>query len=116
MSIADFAPGLPANPDRFDELSRQLALFAEQRPVSIRSAPDLAQRMAAKAAIIKDEIGLALAADAEFRSGLGRQFTTFKENLLPNLDAGEFADIYAETITYGMFAARMPSSSSLSCA
>ena len=107
VSIADFAPGLPGNPDRFDELSRQLALFAEQRPVSIRSAQNLAQRMAAKAAIIKDEIGLALAADAEFRTGLGRQFTTFKENLLPNLTPDEFADIYAETITYGMFAARL---------
>ena len=107
VSIADFAPGLPARPDRYGELARQLTLFAEQRPVSIRSAQNLAQRMAAKAAIIKDEIGLALAADAEFRTGLGRQFTTFKENLLPNLTPDEFADIYAETITYGMFAARL---------
>ena len=107
VSVADFAPGLPANADRFDELARQLALFAEQRPVSIRSAQDLAQRMAAKAAIIKDEIGLALTDDAQFRTGLGRQFTTFKDNLLPNLVPDEFADIYAETITYGMFAARL---------
>ena len=109
-SIADFMGGLGGLqplPDKFDELERQLKLFAEQKPISIRSAQKLAEMMAGKAAIIKDEVGIALGEDAEFRSGLGRQFTTFKENLLPNLTPGEFADIYAETITYGMFAARL---------
>lgn len=62
--------------------------------------------MAAKAAIIKDEIGIALSADPQFRSALGGQYRSFKANLLPALTPDEFADIYAETITYGMFAAR----------
>lgn len=109
-SIADFMGelgGLQPLPDKFGELERQLRLFVEQKPISIRSAQKLAEMMAGKAAIIKDEVGIALEEDAEFRSGLGRQFTTFKENLLPNLTPGEFADIYAETITYGMFAARL---------
>jgi hypothetical protein len=109
-SIADFMGdlgGLQPLPQKFDELERQLRLFVEQKPISIRSAQKLAEMMAGKAAIIKDEVGIALEEDAEFRSGLGRQFTTFKENLLPNLTPGEFADIYAETITYGMFAARL---------
>ncbi len=109
-SIADFMGelgGLQPRPERFDELERQLKSFAQQKPISITSAQKLAEMMAGKAAIIKDEVGIALADDAEFRSGLGRQFTTFKENLLPNLTPGEFADIYAETITYGMFAARL---------
>jgi len=106
VSIADFLPGLQPRPDRFEELERQLRLFAEQKPISIRSAAKLAEMMAAKAAIIKDEIGIALADDPEFRSGLGGQFKSFKANLLPALEPDEFADIYAETITYGMFAAR----------
>lgn len=106
VSIADFVMGLQPNPDRFDELGRQLSRFAEAKPISIRSAAKLAEIMAAKAAIIKDEIGIALADDREFRTGLGGQFKSFKANLLPNLEPGEFADIYAETITYGMFAAR----------
>ncbi len=109
-SIASFVGdlgGLQPLPDRFGELERQLKLFAEAKPISIRSAPKLAEIMAAKAAIIKDEVGIALEKDLEFRSGLGRQFNTFKDNLLPNLTPGEFADIYAETITYGMFAARL---------
>src|SRR5690606_12543220 len=52
------------------------------------------------------EIGIALGEDPDYRSGLGGQFKSFKANLLPNLTPDEFADIYAETITYGMFAAR----------
>lgn len=107
VSIADFLMGLQPVPEKFDELERQLKLFAEQKPISIRSAQKLAEMMAAKAAIIKDEIGIALADDPEFRSGLGGQYKSFKANLLPNLTPGEFADIYAETITYGMFAARL---------
>ncbi len=99
--------GLQPLPAKFDELERQLKSFAEQKPISIRSAQNLAEMMAGKAAIIKDEVGIALADDPEFRSALGRQFNNFKDNLLPNLTTGEFADIYAETITYGMFAARL---------
>lgn len=106
VSIADFVMGLQPKPENFDTLERQLRLFAEAKPISIRSAAKLADMMAAKAAIIKDEIDLALKDDPNFRSGLGGQFKSFQQNLLPNLTPGEFADIYAETITYGMFAAR----------
>lgn len=106
VSIADFLMGLQPVPEKFDELARQLKLFAEQKPISITSASKLAAMMAAKAAIIKDEIALALKEDPDFESGLGGQFRSFKANLLPNLEPDEFADIYAETITYGMFAAR----------
>ena len=106
VSIADFLMGLQPRPEKFEELERQLKFFAEQKPVSIRSAAKLAEMMAAKAAIIKDEIGIALGDDPEYRTGLGGQYQSFKANLLPALEPGEFADIYAETITYGMFAAR----------
>ena len=106
VSIADFLMGLQPLPDRFEELERQLRLFVEVKPISIRSAAKLAEMMAAKAAIIKDEIGIALADEAEARKGLEGQYKSFKANLLPNLTPDEFADIYAETITYGMFAAR----------
>jgi hypothetical protein len=106
VSIADFVMGLQPRPEAFEELERQLGLFAEQKPLSVRSASRLAEMMAAKAAIIKDEIALALKEDPEFKTALGGQFKSFKANLLPALEPAEFADIYAETITYGMFAAR----------
>ena len=101
VSIAEFLMGRQPNPERFGELERQLKAFAEQKPISIRSAAKLADMMAAKAAIIKDELEIALANDREFRSGLGGQYKAFKANLLPHLTTDEFADLYAETITYG---------------
>lgn len=107
VSIADFLMGLQPKPENFGELERQLHLFAEQKPISIRSAAKLAEMMAAKAAIMKDELEIALRDDPDYRSALGGQFKSFQANLLPNLTPTEFADLYAETITYGMFAARL---------
>ncbi|ANU07669.1 type ISP restriction/modification enzyme [Paraurantiacibacter namhicola] len=109
-SIADFMGdlgGLQPLPEKFEELERYLRLFVEEQPISIRSAKRLAEMMANKAAIIKGEVDIALKDDPEFQTTLGRQFKVFKQNLLPNLTPEEFADLYAETITYGMFAARL---------
>ena len=36
-----------------------------------------------------------------------RQYKAFKDQLIHDLEVEEFADIYAETIAYGMFAARL---------
>ena len=110
VSIADFMGplgGLQPLPENFERLETLLKDFADQQPVSIKSAQKLAEMMAGKAQIIKGETDDELNADGDFRSSLGRQYKTFKDNLLPNLTPGEFADIYAETITYGMFAARL---------
>ena len=35
------------------------------------------------------------------------QYNTFREHLIHDISIGEFADVYAETIAYGMFAARL---------
>ena len=107
ISIADLLPTLPAKPDKFDELERNLRSFAQQQPISIRSAAKLAEFMAGKAAIIKDVMGNLLREDKDFRTALGGQYRAFKADLLPHMDTDEFADLYAETITYGMFAARL---------
>ncbi len=106
ITIADYAHGLPGNPDQFEKLETYLTEFAAARPLSIRSAKRLAELMAGKAKLIKEALGGVLKADPELQSELANQFKSFKANLLPNLTPGEFADIYAETVTYGMFAAR----------
>ena len=109
VSIADFMGqlgGLQPKPDEFARLESLLKDFAERTPVTVNSADRLARLMAAKAVIIKDEVALALEQDKDKEGDLYGQLTSFKNNLLPNLTEGEFADLYAETITYGMFAAR----------
>ena len=83
-------------------------LFKEffQTAVPIIGAPrDLAERMAQIAKLIRELTFNTLQAESE--SALHKQFKTFQDFLLPNLKPGEFADIYAQTMAYGLFAARV---------
>ena len=93
--------------DNFPVLEHQLKTFASQRPQSITSAKTLAEMMAGKAVLIKDIMANALRADARVRTELTEQFDAFKTHLIHDIDPDEFADVYAETISYGLFAARL---------
>ena len=65
VSIADLIPTLPPRPDEFPRLEMLLREFAHQTPISIGTAKQLAEMMAAKAGLIKDIMGRALVADIE---------------------------------------------------
>ena len=113
VSIADVAPGLPANPDAFATLEARLAEFAHVTPLSVTSSKRLAELMAGKAGLIKDIMGKALVADMKAKQAgepatdLIGQYEAFRANLINDITVEEFADIYAETIAYGLFAARL---------
>ena len=109
ITIADFGFGLPARPENFEPLGRMLESFAAQTPISLGTAKKLAELMAAKAAIIKDIMGRALVPDLAAGGGseLSGQYQAFKQHLIHDIDVNEFADVYAETIAYGLFAARL---------
>ncbi|WP_245764155.1 type ISP restriction/modification enzyme [Sulfitobacter marinus] len=63
--------------------------------------------MAGKAILIKDVLQNALREDENLRTELAGQYHAFKEHLIHDITPTDFADIYAETIAYGMFAARL---------
>lgn len=63
--------------------------------------------MAGKANLIKDILNNTLRYDVEFQTELAVQYQAFKKNLIHDIAPEDFADIYAETIAYGMFAARL---------
>ncbi len=109
VSIADFAPGLPPRPERFDALESHLKDFVSQTPVSITSARQLARMMAGKAALIKDIMARALLTDIANGqpTELTDQFDGFRASLIRDISVEDFADIYAETLAYGLFAARL---------
>lgn len=109
ISIGDVRNGLQPKPEAFAELEAQLKDFVAQTPRTITSSKRLAELMAAKAVLIKDVMGRALVADLE-RNGdtdLTAQYRAFQEHLIHDITAADFADIYAETIAYGLFAARL---------
>ena len=108
ISIGTLSGGkIEAHPDEFETLANQLRAFAAERPQSISSAKKLAEMMAGKAVLIKDIMGNALRADAHLQTELTSQYAAFKAHLIHDIDADEFADVYAETIAYGLFAARL---------
>lgn len=113
ITIADLIPTTPARPQNFPVLENRLRDFAQITPLSITSSERLAEIMAGKAAIIKDIMGRALLADVTAVAQGGKatdligQYEAFKANLIHDITVEDFADIYAETIAYGLFAARL---------
>ena len=82
-------------------LSNFLAHHAEP----IGTAKDLAVRMAGQAHMIRDLIVAAFEKESE--SGMLHGWVkAFEEQLIPDLTPEQFADMYAQTIAYGLFAAR----------
>ncbi|MCA3313041.1 MAG: N-6 DNA methylase [Roseomonas sp.] len=107
VTIADFLMGIQPRPDQYASLENLLRDFIAQRPQTITSPKELAARMAGKANLIKDVLSKTLSDDADFQSELAAQYHAFKEYLIHDIKPEDFSDIYAETIAYGMFAARL---------
>lgn len=107
VRIADFLTGIQPRQDQFAALENLLSEFIAQTPQSITSSRALAERMAGKTRLIKDILANALMEDKDDTSELMAQYLAFQTHLIHDISIEEFADIYAETITYGMFAARL---------
>ncbi len=107
ISIADFLMGIAPKPDNYAALYAALKDFTAERLQTITSAKSLAQMMAGKAVLIKTVLANTLLQDEELESELAGQYKAFKDQLIHDLTIENFADIYAETIAYGLFAARL---------
>ena len=82
------------------------SFFAADTPATGDPA-DLARRMAGKTRLLRDTIGRIL--DTEADSGadvLHRLLKDYRRVLFSRLDADQFADMQAQTVAYGLFAAR----------
>ena len=94
----------PANFGAFQDLIRS---FAASRYQGIGSAEQLAKVLALRARLLANNIAGALKTDEQTGhvSMIGKHLQSFRKVLLRGMMIGEFADIYAQTIAYGMFAA-----------
>ena len=92
--------------NRLAELLRDFCVYVGQ---TIKSAQRLAVLMAGKARLLEHTLYQALISDenSDDNSDLRAQFETFKGVLIHDLTPADFADIYAQTLAYGMFAARL---------
>ena len=80
------------------------AFFAADH-ATIDDPADLARRMAGKTRLLRETIRRILEDDDE-PAALGELLASYREVLISDLDADEFADLQAQTAAYGLFAAR----------
>ena len=97
--------GLQENEAKFNELILSLATGGRQR---ITSSSRLARQMAGKAHLLAEVVKNTLSIEGEDSdTEIAAQLRAFRDILIHDLKADEFADIYAQTIVYGMFTARL---------
>jgi len=82
-----------------------LQSFLSHEAVAIGTPRDLAVHLAKLAHMVRDLTVSALSREPESGS-LHAQLEAFRQNLLPELTPEQFADMYSQTIAYGLFAAR----------
>ncbi len=97
--------GIPDQFAHFEQLMKDFVLTITQ---SIKSPTKLAEMMAGKARLLGNIIENAVNSDEEneANSQLKDQFKAFQNVLVHDITPKAFADMYAQTIAYGMFAAR----------
>ena len=93
-----------ANEERFLQMVSRLV---NSKPQKITSPVKLAKVMASKARMLAQVIEKALDNDPDGTTELAQQMKVFKELLIHDLNNKTFADIYAQTIAYGLFSARL---------
>lgn len=99
--------------DNVDDFVALVGHIASTKPSPITSARRLAAQMAAKARILAITINNAFALAGEEGGAtdenrqLQSQLEAFRKVLISGLTPHDFADIYAQTVAYGMFAARL---------
>src|SRR5690554_1533725 len=101
--------GVRPLPDNFTDFEKAIKEFCSFAGQEIRSSKKLAQIMAGKAKLLADIIKRVLESDEDTHSSssLKAQMDAFQEYLIHDIKPKSFADIFAQTIVYGMFAARL---------
>lgn len=101
--------GITALPQNFASFENLIKDFCTHISQTINSPKKLAEMMAGKARLLSEVIEKALTSDETHNedSTLKDQMNAFKEILIHDITPKGFADVYAQTIAYGMFAARL---------
>ena len=80
--------------------------FFNADAVSINNAAELAQRMAAKARLLREHIAGIFREGDGGSAALRELLASYQEVLIADLSEEQFADLQAQTVAYGLFAAR----------
>lgn len=93
-------------PDNFENLTRSMLDFVSSHKEPIKSGKHLAKIMGGKAQRIRDNIRRYIFQDSQKNAELIKIYETFRKLLVQDLSKESFADMYAQTLVYGLFVAR----------
>ena len=93
-------------PEKFLQLEALLRDFGAYQSQTIKSAKQLASMMAHKARLMK-HVFYNVVSDKGNNSTLKDQLDAFKKILVHDMTEEQFSDVYAQTIAYGLFTARL---------
>jgi hypothetical protein len=107
VSLANESRGsIKADKEQFPAFLELVDRFTQYSGKTIYNSEQLAKMMAEKSKLLAAIIKTALKEKADDDT-LSGQYEGFKKILIHNLEVSEFADIYAQTLAYGLFAARL---------
>jgi type I restriction-modification system DNA methylase subunit len=92
--------------DAADQLATLFATFLASQARPIGTSKDLAARMANIAKVIRSAIETAFQIEGEAGT-LHGEYESFRATILNELTPTQFADMYAQTVCYGLFSARV---------
>jgi len=97
---------IESNPDNYEHLKKTLLDFTISHKEPIRSGFHLAKIMGGKAQRIRDNTLQLFIEDQDNDNNLKKVYETIKKLLVHDLNIEDFADMYAQTLVYGLFIAR----------
>ncbi len=93
-------------PEQIAQFMKELGAFFELPPERVKSGKRLAEIMGGKAQRIRHNVAAYLASKEERNEELEKIYTMMKGLLVHDLTEEKFADMYAQTLVYGLFVAR----------
>ncbi len=93
-------------PENYEHVAKTLLDFTQSQKEPIRSGKHLSKIMGGRAQRIRDNVRQFLATQSERDAELIHVYETIKKLLVHDLTTDAFADMYAQTLVYGLFVAR----------
>ena len=105
MGEVDEDDGIRLDPNAFPGMYALLQGFLGAAPGAIHGAEQLAQAMAAKARLLRDTVAWILGQENS-KGPFHKLWQVYRQMFTTDLSAAGFADLQAQTTTYGLFTAR----------
>ena len=107
VRIADIeSTGVVPRPQAYQDFLHLLEAFVSHREPTIATAPELANRLAAKGRLLRHTLEEILDDPNEPSDALQDLLEEYKDVLMSDLKQADFADMQTQTVIFGLFAAR----------